>query len=44
MTVYEHDLRVLSLDGLERAKWAAGRLNDLVDLAEIGDPTTSRRD
>jgi hypothetical protein len=35
MTVYERDVRVLSLDGLERAKRAAGRLKDLTDLAEI---------
>jgi hypothetical protein len=35
MPVYEHELRVLGLDGLERAKRAAGRLKDLLDLAEI---------
>ena len=35
MLVYDRDVRVLSLDGLERAKRAAGRLKDLVDLAEI---------
>ncbi len=35
MTVYDRDVRVLSLDGLERAKRAAGRLTDLADLAEI---------
>lgn len=35
MSVYGRDVRVLSLDGLERAKRAAGRLKDLVDLAEI---------
>jgi hypothetical protein len=35
MTVYDRDVRVLSLDGLERAKRAAGRLKDLADLAEI---------
>lgn len=35
MSVYGHDERVLSLDGLERAKRAAGRLKDLADLAEI---------
>ena len=35
MTVYEQPIRVLSLDGLERAKRAAGRLKDLADLAEI---------
>ena len=34
-TIYEREVRVLSLDGLERAKRAAGRLKDLVDLAEI---------
>jgi hypothetical protein len=33
--VYEYELRVLGLDGLERAKRAAGRLKDLLDLAEI---------
>ena len=35
MSVYERDVRVLSLEGLERAKRAAGRLKDLVDLEEI---------
>jgi hypothetical protein len=35
MKVYDRDVRVLSLDGLERAKRAAGRLKDLADLAEI---------
>lgn len=35
MTVYESDVWVLSLDGLERAKRAAGRLKDLADIAEI---------
>lgn len=35
MRVYEQDVRVLSLDGLERAKRATGRLKDLADLAEI---------
>jgi hypothetical protein len=35
MEVYGLQVRVLSLDGLERAKRAAGRLKDLVDLAEI---------
>lgn len=35
MNVYDLDVRVLSLDGLERAKRAAGRLKDLADLAEI---------
>jgi hypothetical protein len=35
MTVYDHELQVLSLDGLERAKRAAGRLKDLADIAEI---------
>jgi len=35
MRVYDRDVRVLSLDGLERAKRAAGRLKDLADLAEI---------
>jgi hypothetical protein len=33
--VFDKDVRVLSLDGLERAKRAAGRLKDLSDLAEI---------
>jgi hypothetical protein len=33
--VYGRDVRVLSLDGLERAKRAAGRLTDLADLEEI---------
>ena len=35
MTVYERDVWVLSLDGLERAKRAVGRLKDLADIAEI---------
>jgi hypothetical protein len=35
MDVYGKPVRVLSLDGLERAKRAAGRLKDLADLAEI---------
>lgn len=35
MPVYDRDVQVLSLDGLERAKRAAGRLEDLADLAEI---------
>jgi hypothetical protein len=35
MTVYGRSVRVLNLDGLERAKRAAGRLKDLADLAEI---------
>ncbi len=35
LNVYGRDVRVLSLDGLERAKRAAGRLKDLADIAEI---------
>ena len=35
MTLYGSEIRVLTLDGLERAKRAAGRLKDLADLAEI---------
>lgn len=35
MRLYEQDVRVLSLHGLERAKRATGRLKDLADLAEI---------
>jgi hypothetical protein len=35
MAVYGREVQVLSLDGLERAKRAAGRLKDLADLAEI---------
>ena len=35
MSVYGHEIRVLSLDGLERAKRAVGCLKDLADLAEI---------
>ena len=35
MEVYDHEVRVLGLDGLERAKRAAGRLKDLADLEEI---------
>lgn len=33
--IYDRDVNVLSLEGLERAKRAAGRLKDLVDLEEI---------
>ena len=35
MKLYDRDVRVLDLEGLERAKRAAGRLKDLSDLAEI---------
>lgn len=35
MPLYDRSVRVLSLDGLERAKRAAGRLKDLADLEEI---------
>jgi hypothetical protein len=35
MNVYDRAVRVLSLEGLERAKRAAGRLKDLADLEEI---------
>lgn len=35
MRVYGRDVCVLSLEGLERAKRAAGRLKDLADIAEI---------
>jgi hypothetical protein len=35
MEIYGLSVRVLSLQGLERAKRAAGRLKDLADLAEI---------
>jgi hypothetical protein len=35
MKVYGRDERVLSLEGLEVAKRAAGRLKDLVDVAEL---------
>ncbi|HEU5059717.1 MAG TPA: hypothetical protein VFU21_24465 [Kofleriaceae bacterium] len=35
MELYGHPVRVMSLDALERAKRAAGRLKDLADLAEI---------
>jgi hypothetical protein len=35
MDVYGRRTKVLSLDGLERAKRAAGRIKDLADLAEI---------
>jgi hypothetical protein len=33
--LYNRSIQVLSLDGLERAKRAAGRLKDLADLEEI---------
>lgn len=35
MDVYDMRVRVLSLEGLERAKRAAGRVKDVADLAEI---------
>ncbi len=35
MELYGHPVRVMSLDQLEVAKRAAGRLKDLADLAEI---------
>jgi len=35
MIVYGREVRVLTLDGLERAKRAVGRLKDLADLDEI---------
>lgn len=35
LTLYGHDIRVMNLDQLERAKRAAGRAKDLLDLAEI---------
>lgn len=35
MKLYDRDVAVLDLEGLERAKRAAGRLKDLSDLAEI---------
>ena len=35
MELYGHRVAVMSLDALERAKRAAGRLKDLADLAEI---------
>jgi hypothetical protein len=35
MDVYDRSVKVFSLEGLERAKRAAGRLKDLADLAEI---------
>ena len=37
MELYDRDVAVLDLEGLERAKRAAGRLKDLTDLAEIRD-------
>jgi hypothetical protein len=37
MSIYGLDVRVLDLDGLARAKRAAGRVKDLVDLAEIAE-------
>jgi hypothetical protein len=35
MAVYGREVHVLSLEGLERAKRAAGRIKDVADLAEI---------
>src|SRR6185503_2556713 len=35
MRLYDREVRVLSLDGLERAERATGRLKDLSDLEEI---------
>jgi hypothetical protein len=37
MSIHGLDVRVLDLDGLARAKRAAGRVKDLVDLAEIAE-------
>lgn len=37
LSLYGHDVRVMSLDTLERAKRAAGRLKDLTDLAHIAE-------
>lgn len=37
LTLYGRDVRVMSLDALERAKRAAGRLKDLTDLAHIAE-------
>ena len=33
--LFDTDVQVLDLDGLERAKRAAGRVKDLIDFAEI---------
>jgi hypothetical protein len=35
LDLYGHSIRVMSLDALERAKRAAGRAKDLLDLGEI---------
>ena len=35
LTIYERPVKVLTLEGLERAKRAAGRRKDLMDLADI---------
>ena len=35
MEIYDREVRVLSLEGLERAKRAAGRPRDVLDLADI---------
>jgi hypothetical protein len=35
ISLYEHEVPILSLDTLERSKRAAGRAKDLLDLAEI---------
>lgn len=37
LSLYGRDVRVMSLDALERAKRAAGRLKDLTDLAHIAE-------
>ena len=37
LTLYGRSIRVMTLDGLERAKRAAGRLKDLADLAHIAE-------
>lgn len=37
MELYDRHVQVMSLDGLERAKRAAGRLKDLTDLAHIAE-------
>ncbi|HUO85044.1 MAG TPA: hypothetical protein VM534_08020 [Thermoanaerobaculia bacterium] len=35
LRLFEHDVPVLTLEGLRKAKRAAGRIKDLADLAEI---------
>jgi len=40
--LFDFEMRILSLDALERSKRAAGRVKDLLDLAEISEIRKAR--